>query len=189
VPKTEHAARDFYDVWLQDLAPSESLLKQSLGPADERSWNAFTRRYRSGPRRRSALSFFNLEPEVSGSPTAGPASGAPAFVFDTWLGDDVIRAYPAVLVTTPVKRALLALPDPTGFEITRARVRRSPFFRQFSPGKRLPRFWAIQVRGQAGRDDMGLTEAGVLVVSRRVLDVLLDFRIGRSVLAQHSQPD
>jgi hypothetical protein len=31
---------------------------------------------------------------------------------------------------------------------------------------------------------MGLTEAGVLVVSRRILDVLLDFRIGRAVMAQ-----
>jgi hypothetical protein len=33
---------------------------------------------------------------------------------------------------------------------------------------------------------MGLTPAGVLVVSHRVLDVLMDFRIGRAVLAQYA---
>jgi uncharacterized protein YeaO (DUF488 family) len=30
VPKTEHASRDFYDVWLPNLAPSENLVKQGL---------------------------------------------------------------------------------------------------------------------------------------------------------------
>ena len=29
VPKAEHASRDFYDVWLPDLAPSESLVEQA----------------------------------------------------------------------------------------------------------------------------------------------------------------
>jgi uncharacterized protein YeaO (DUF488 family) len=29
VPKAEHASRDFYDVWLPDLAPSESLVKEA----------------------------------------------------------------------------------------------------------------------------------------------------------------
>lgn len=30
VPKSEHASRDFYDVWLPDLAPSEELVKVAL---------------------------------------------------------------------------------------------------------------------------------------------------------------
>ena len=124
-----------------------------------------------------AVSFFTIEPEASGSPAAGAPVGAVACVFDSWLGDDLVRAHPAVLATTPVKGALLGLHQPTGFEIVRARIRSSGFFRKHSPGKRLPAFWAIQVRGQAGRDDMGLTAAGTLVVSRRVLDLLLDFRI------------
>jgi hypothetical protein len=132
------------------------------------------------------VTFFNIEPEASGSPAVGSPPGVVACVFDTWLGDDLIRAYPAVLVTTPVKRALLGLQQPTGFEITRARIRTSGFFRKHSPGKRLPTFWAIQVRGRAGRDDMGLNAAGTLVVSRRVLDVLLEFCIGRAVLAQYT---
>jgi len=54
VPRAEHASRDFYDVWLPDLAPSESLVKQGLGASDERSWRAFTRRYRAEMKRPEA---------------------------------------------------------------------------------------------------------------------------------------
>jgi hypothetical protein len=132
----------------------------------------------------SLVTFFNVEPETSGAPASAAGQGQTTCVFDTWLGDDLVRAYPSVLVTTPVKRALLAVPGLTGFEVSRARIRASPFFRKHSPGKRLPTFWAIQVDGQAGRDDMGLNPAGTLVVSRRVLDVLLNFRIERAVLTQ-----
>lgn len=46
VPKTEYAARDIYDVWLPNLAPSEELVKLALG-ADERGWKTFVRRYRA----------------------------------------------------------------------------------------------------------------------------------------------
>lgn len=131
------------------------------------------------------MSFLSIEPETSGFLTRGGEAGRVDCTFDTWLGDDLVRAYPAVLARTRVKEALLALEGRSGFEITRARVRASTFYRKHSPGKRLPVFWAIQVSGRAGRDDMGLTPAGVLVISRRVLDALLRFRIGRAVLAQH----
>jgi uncharacterized protein YeaO (DUF488 family) len=54
VPKAEHASRDFYDVWLPDLAPSESLVKQALHASDERAWRGFTRRYRTEMKRPEA---------------------------------------------------------------------------------------------------------------------------------------
>jgi len=48
VPKAEYAARDLYDVWLPNLAPSEALLKQARAIGeDERAWKAFVRRYRA----------------------------------------------------------------------------------------------------------------------------------------------
>jgi hypothetical protein len=131
-------------------------------------------------------SFFLVEPEASGRPASDAPAEAPAYVFDTWLGDDLVRAHPGLLVTTAVKTALGKLPQRTGFEAVPARVVGSRFFRQHSPGQRLPRFWAIRVFGQPGRDDLGITAAGGLVVSRRALDVLLDFRIGRAVLAKYT---
>jgi len=52
VPKSEFAARDFYDVWLPQLSPSAALVKAALGAKSEREWNAFVKAYRremSGP--------------------------------------------------------------------------------------------------------------------------------------------
>lgn len=47
VPKAEFASRDFYDVWLPDLAPGEELVKAAQAAADERAWKAFERKYRA----------------------------------------------------------------------------------------------------------------------------------------------
>lgn len=47
VPKSEYASRDFYDVWLPDLAPSEELLKWARAAGGDREWAAFARRYRA----------------------------------------------------------------------------------------------------------------------------------------------
>jgi len=54
VPKAEFASRDFYDVWVPDLAPSEPLLKQALGAESEREWKTFVRRYRAEMKRPEA---------------------------------------------------------------------------------------------------------------------------------------
>lgn len=50
VPKTEFASRDFYDVWLPQLAPSEPLVALALAAqrsGDEKAWRAFERKYRA----------------------------------------------------------------------------------------------------------------------------------------------
>ena len=47
VPKNEFASRDFYDVWLPTLAPSEKLVKVALSAEDARAWRAFVKRYRA----------------------------------------------------------------------------------------------------------------------------------------------
>src|SRR3954462_298349 len=52
VPKAEHASRDFYDVWLPDLAPSEPLVKAVLANRDDaRAWRTFVRKYRAEMKR------------------------------------------------------------------------------------------------------------------------------------------
>jgi len=47
VPKSEYATRDFYDVWLPNLSPSEDLLKQGRSSQDQASWSAFRRKFRA----------------------------------------------------------------------------------------------------------------------------------------------
>ena len=47
VPKSEFAKRDFYDVWLPILAPSQELVSFALASQDGRSWKTFVRKYRA----------------------------------------------------------------------------------------------------------------------------------------------
>lgn len=46
VPKVEFASRDYYDVWLPNLAPSAELMTQGREAQSEAEWKAFVRRYR-----------------------------------------------------------------------------------------------------------------------------------------------
>jgi uncharacterized protein YeaO (DUF488 family) len=45
VRKEDFARRDYYDVWLPNLAPSAALVAEALVAEDERQWAAFTRKY------------------------------------------------------------------------------------------------------------------------------------------------
>lgn len=46
VPKADFARRDFYDVWLPELAPSVAAVAQAQRAASDKAWAAFVRRYR-----------------------------------------------------------------------------------------------------------------------------------------------
>src|SRR4051794_14885971 len=56
VPKKDFARRDFYDVWLPELAPSAAVVTDAMrGEWTDARWRQFTRRYRKemaepGPR-------------------------------------------------------------------------------------------------------------------------------------------
>jgi uncharacterized protein YeaO (DUF488 family) len=47
VPKAEFAARDWYDVWYPNLAPSVETMKLGQAAATPSQWAAFARRYRA----------------------------------------------------------------------------------------------------------------------------------------------
>ena len=60
VPKSEFASRGFYDVWLPELAPSDTLVKQAQGAASEREWQTFVKRYRAEMAKPAAARLFDL---------------------------------------------------------------------------------------------------------------------------------
>ena len=61
MPKAEYSARDFYDVWLPELAPaSERLVRQALRATTEASWRAFARRYRAEMKNPAAARLLEL---------------------------------------------------------------------------------------------------------------------------------
>ena len=67
VPKNEFASRNFYDVWLPNLAPSEALLKAARAAADERAVRSFFRRYRAEMRQPDSSRVLDLLAALSRS--------------------------------------------------------------------------------------------------------------------------
>ncbi len=60
VPKAAFAQRDFYDVWLPLLAPSQRLVTFAQQSQDERSWRTFQRRFRAEMNRPDAARVLDL---------------------------------------------------------------------------------------------------------------------------------
>ncbi|HJS44012.1 MAG TPA: DUF488 family protein [Gemmatimonadales bacterium] len=55
VPKADYARRDFYDVWVPDLAPSPALFSWIKSrPLTDANWRTYARRYRAEMRRPEA---------------------------------------------------------------------------------------------------------------------------------------
>ncbi len=54
VPKAQFATRDFYDVWLPELAPSAQLLRTLRAAQHDAGWHAFVRAYRAQMRQPEA---------------------------------------------------------------------------------------------------------------------------------------
>ncbi len=47
VPKNEFASRNYFDVWLPNLAPSPETMKLGQAAATPAQWTAFSRKYRA----------------------------------------------------------------------------------------------------------------------------------------------
>jgi uncharacterized protein YeaO (DUF488 family) len=47
VPKSEYATRDWYDIWLPELAPSAELVKSAQDAVTDGGWKRFVRKYRA----------------------------------------------------------------------------------------------------------------------------------------------
>jgi uncharacterized protein YeaO (DUF488 family) len=61
VPRAEFASRDFYDVWLPEVAPSDPLVKVALQGRDSPAgWRSFVRRYRGEMTRPEASHLLDL---------------------------------------------------------------------------------------------------------------------------------
>jgi uncharacterized protein YeaO (DUF488 family) len=61
VPKAEFARRDFYDLWLPVLAPSQDLLRDSGGGGDmSKAWRVFARRFRTEMKAPAAAQLLDL---------------------------------------------------------------------------------------------------------------------------------
>jgi uncharacterized protein YeaO (DUF488 family) len=60
VPKSEFAARDFYDVWLPALSPSAELVARARQADDAHTWERFVRQFRAEMNRPDAARLLDL---------------------------------------------------------------------------------------------------------------------------------
>jgi len=61
VPKAQFASRDYYDVWLPEVAPSDPLVTMARNAGDRDSvWRSFARRYRAEMKRPGASHVLDL---------------------------------------------------------------------------------------------------------------------------------
>jgi hypothetical protein len=128
----------------------------------------------------ATMRYFELEPEVGGF--FGPASVADVtkrppivstfnYEFDTWLGDPILEALCAYIVTDDLKDRLTAA-GASGISFGPVEITKSDIFEGLQPDETLPAFSWLQVVGKPGSDDFGLSENFMLVVSERILELL-----------------
>lgn len=121
--------------------------------------------------------FYILEPEVAGhfgKNSVVDTSIRPVAVttfhyeFDGWLGDDLLETISCFIVTDRL-RSVIQQSAYTGCEFDIVEVTTSDLFHDLHPDRQLPKFWWLQIVGQAGVDDFGLSRDHRLVVRDRVL--------------------
>lgn len=66
VPKDEFASRDFYDVWLPELSPSQELVSAALRSETDREWTGLVRAYRKEMATPAARHLIELLAALSG---------------------------------------------------------------------------------------------------------------------------
>lgn len=60
VPRSEFASRNYYDVWLPELSPSEPLRKAGFHAKTDREWQRFVKGYRAEMKQPAAARLLDL---------------------------------------------------------------------------------------------------------------------------------
>lgn len=134
--------------------------------------------------------FFVLEPEVGGAigesttfdySTEPPSVLTLEYMFETWLGDDLLEAHPCFIVSARLKSALERLGG-SGYVFDSVTITKADQFDELNANIQLPQFDWLKIQGVAGINDCGLSKDGSLVVSTRMLDLLRQFNINHCVV-------
>ncbi len=130
------------------------------------------------------MKFFALAPEVPGGfgdrtvlerDVHPPRIRYLHYVFEGWLGDQIVESFPAILVTAHLGEQLLGA-GLTGIALSVIdEVETSPEFEELHGGRELPEFRRLIVSGRPFVDDFFMFDAGQgvqLTVSSRALSLL-----------------
>ncbi len=130
---------------------------------------------------------FAIRPEVAGGLGSTtilditkhpPAVTRLHFEFAGWEGDDIVGTFPCALVTDALAAAIID-EGLTGADLDDVTVSRDPQFEQLFPEQAaaLPKWRWLKPIGRADSSDFWQDEHGILVVSKRALDLIRRFRV------------
>lgn len=141
------------------------------------------------------MNYYVLDPEVAGGfgpntifadlSTRPPRVTRFHYEFDGWSGDPLVTTVCCFIVTESLKEKILAL-RATGVAFGEVEVSTSSEFEEFCPGVKLPKFVWLQVTGNAGEDDFGMSRID-LVVSQRVLELLKNAGMAHCDIAEFTE--
>lgn len=98
------------------------------------------------------------------------------YVFDGWLGDDLLESFPAYIVTDRAREMIAGL-GATGCEFGVVEVSKSSAFEELYPGRALPNFTWLRITGKPCQDDFGISDDYRLVVSEKIMNGLKSLQI------------
>ena len=129
------------------------------------------------------MTYFVLEPEAAGGfgpATTGNLRARPPLLenfnyeFDVWLGDPLLEAVSTFIVTDRLKERLIEA-RASGIAFGDVEITKSGIFLDMNGDRPLPAFSWLQIIGQAGTDDFGLSSSRRLIVSERIMNLLKAF--------------
>lgn len=109
------------------------------------------------------------------------------YVFDGWLGDELLERTPCFIVTARLRREIDQA-GMTGVKYDDVEVSTSDVFEEMHPGRQLPKFLWLKVEGRPGTDDFGIGADLRLVVSARALELLKRNGVSEAERAEPFQP-
>jgi hypothetical protein len=126
------------------------------------------------------MTYFALEPEAAGmfgDATTGDLRARPPLIekfnyeFDTWPCDPILEAISTFIVMDRLKEALIEV-HASGVAFGDVEITQSGIYFDLYGDRPLPAFFWLQIIGQAGTNDFGLSSSGLLVVSERIVNLL-----------------
>ena len=129
--------------------------------------------------------FKSIEPEVAGGLGEGtkldttvhpPIVYQLHYEFQGWLQNDIAEAFPCFIVTENLKEAILET-GLTGVDFDYVKISASYEFKQLHPETVLPKFNWMKIFGEAGKDDFGISDKLLLIISEKAYNLLSLFNI------------
>jgi hypothetical protein len=127
------------------------------------------------------MNYFLLEPEVAGelgddtvmdTSVHPPVVSRLQYVFQDWLGDEILESTPCFIVTEHLA-GLIEAAGLSGYQLASVDAVLGEDAEELAGGPiELPKFQWLQLTGPAQSGDFGASSNGSLVVSERALDVL-----------------